>query len=253
MQVIAWISTRDSRMVQRAAWKRSADNGDPLAGYERSAVEACFSPNGGVTLLSLNMWNCAGRPEAAIVPALICDNDLDWVDQKDSVAEESVTALQECLNSGTVTTTHRDATGNRTEIPKDDWEDRYLDPGPNETELLAYRKGAKVPEWDWRDVRLSRDEVVQEWPARATDGDPVKGMRKGGRQQNPFWEEMRHIAEEWLQEEGYPRSGDGRQAFLERLIMEESIKRGKSLSESTVRRHVTNWIADHKQHLGAVA
>ena len=152
---VAWIFTRDPRIIQRAAWKcsdREAPD-DPLAGDDLSKVEVFFDPKGSIQLLSLNMWNYADLPGTMTV----CDNERCSVDQKVSVAEKAITALLQCLNTGAVTATRRHRAGNRVKNPMDDWEDRYLNYSPVEkpTELLVYRNWTRTPDQDWCDVRVS--------------------------------------------------------------------------------------------------
>ena len=75
--------------------------------YLRSSLG--LTRKGGVTLLSLNMWNYADLPGTMTV----CDNERCSVDQKVSVAEKAITALLQCLNTGAVTATRRHRAGNR--------------------------------------------------------------------------------------------------------------------------------------------
>ena len=189
MQAIAWISTRDDRIVQRATWKR-ADGADPLGGDAWPAVEACFPPGGGITLLSLNLWNCADLPEASVLPTFICDSDLCWVGDKDSIAERAIAALLLCLNNGALVATYQADNGKRRKIPAEDWEDRFLESQPYDaTELLPYRKRAMKPETGWREVRVSREDLLREWPPRSaaancavvdnsSAGSPHRGLRE---------------------------------------------------------------------------
>jgi hypothetical protein len=53
----------------------------------------------------------------------------------------------------------------------------------------------------------------------------------------------------WLEENGFPQSGDGEQAALERYVTEFLSGDDFHPSESTVRAHVSRWIANHKQSL----
>lgn len=166
MQAVAWIATRDARVVQRAAWKRSDGKTDPLGTDQWAKIEACFPADGGVTLLSLDLWNCTDMPEAQIGPALICDADLDSAGGGEDVAERAVHALLTALGSGRVMATRRDQSGSRIEIEADDWEDRYLDTEPRAaTELLPFRVGLRRRDLDWQAVRVARDDFLREWPA----------------------------------------------------------------------------------------
>jgi hypothetical protein len=65
------------------------------------------------------------------------------------------------------------------------------------------------------------------------------------------WDKARRVALKWLEDEGYPQSGDGHQANLERYIAQHLDERGRSISESAIRRHVREWIREFRESLTA--
>jgi hypothetical protein len=68
--------------------------------------------------------------------------------------------------------------------------------------------------------------------------------------EKPFWEQAREVAFRWLDDEGCPEPGDGRQAELECYVEEWLSLRGHRAGEATIRRHVASWIAERRAALG---
>lgn len=81
---------------------------------------------------------------------------------------------------------------------------------------------------------------------RVTDG-----AKQGGRAPAPYWGEAEREGRRWLDDNGYPVSGDGNQARMEQHVATWLAERGHEASEASVRRHVTIWIAEYRAEIGA--
>jgi hypothetical protein len=62
----------------------------------------------------------------------------------------------------------------------------------------------------------------------------------------PFWTDAKGVAMAWLDAEGFPLPGDGRQAQLEKHIADFLEQRGHDAAESTIRGHVARWIKEFR-------
>jgi hypothetical protein len=91
------------------------------------------------------------------------------------------------------------------------------------------------------------------WASHFTKEKPTprRDAYRKGRTPQPLWEDARAAAWRWLTENGYPRPGDGGQADLERHIASFLAEHGYHPAESTVRLHVTSWIDEFRNRLGA--
>jgi hypothetical protein len=67
-----------------------------------------------------------------------------------------------------------------------------------------------------------------------------------GRRPKPIWKHAKTEAMRWFDDEGWPEAGDGGQARLEKHIADWLEDRGHRASESTVRRHVRQWIDEFR-------
>jgi hypothetical protein len=65
-----------------------------------------------------------------------------------------------------------------------------------------------------------------------------------------FWPEAREVTHTWLTDNGCPAPNDGNQARLERFMSEWIGNQGYEASESAIRRHVSDWIAEYRKELG---
>ena len=74
-----------------------------------------------------------------------------------------------------------------------------------------------------------------------------KPIRRRPSREKPFWPEARKEALKWLEENGFPRPGDGGQAKLEVHVA----RCGYEASESTIRVHVKVWIEEYIASLAA--
>jgi hypothetical protein len=153
------------------------------------------------------------------------------------------------------------------------WHDKRSDPGPaahepepavpeNTDRGRMYSGKSTTPFWDkarelhraaleklWYDKR-SESAPATDGPAPAAPKGAERGRMHGGKKAAPFWDNAREEAGVWLEEEGCPRPGDGNQAVLEGVIAEWLAKNGYNASESSVRRHVSRWIAEYRKKRG---
>jgi hypothetical protein len=81
--------------------------------------------------------------------------------------------------------------------------------------------------------------------------DRKSAVAKVSRRERPFWSDARAVAMPWLEENGYPQSGDGGQAALERHIADWLSRNEHASGEATVRRHVRSWIEEYRAEVGA--
>lgn len=86
-------------------------------------------------------------------------------------------------------------------------------------------------------------------PELAASKKPV--IRRPSRQK-PFWPGARKAAFEWLEENGYPVSGDAGQGKLEKHIAVWLTERGHRAAESTIRKYVKCWIAEYMTTVSAL-
>jgi hypothetical protein len=106
----------------------------------------------------------------------------------------------------------------------------------------------------WQRLILDREEdpsgrwfyALDEADLRSVLG---KSVHNRGRPPAPYWAKAEEAAMTWLGDNGYPQSGDGEQAVLERYITELLSRDDVHPGESTVRVHVGSWIANYKQFL----
>jgi hypothetical protein len=68
-------------------------------------------------------------------------------------------------------------------------------------------------------------------------------------QLKPFWQDAHREAQAYLEEHGFPLSGDGGQATLERHIADWLEDRGHTAAESTIRGYVSRWIKEYRDRL----
>jgi hypothetical protein len=80
--------------------------------------------------------------------------------------------------------------------------------------------------------------------------DRQTGRRGGGRSRKPIWKRAKVEAMTWLDTNGYPEPGDGGQADLEKYIADWLADRDLHPVESTIRVHVSGWIAEYRDSLG---
>jgi hypothetical protein len=76
-----------------------------------------------------------------------------------------------------------------------------------------------------------------------------RGAYRKGRTPQPVWKAVRAEAMKWLEQNGYPESGDGGQADLERRIADLLAQRDYRPAESTIRSHVAKWIDEFRAKL----
>ena len=69
----------------------------------------------------------------------------------------------------------------------------------------------------------------------------------------PWWPDAKRAALAWLEDNGAPARGDGRQGVLESHIGEWLQARGHEAAPSTIRRHVVRWITEFRGRLGVTA
>jgi hypothetical protein len=115
----------------------------------------------------------------------------------------------------------------------------HLDP---ERPLALFPKETTLPSPLKDAVAAIRDSA----PDRAGSRKPV--MPRPSRLK-PFWPHARKAAFEWFDDKGFPNSGDGGQAKLEKHIAGWLAERGHTASESIIRRHVKAWIEEYKASL----
>lgn len=73
-----------------------------------------------------------------------------------------------------------------------------------------------------------------------------------GRPPAAFWSDAHKLIDDWLDENGFPQPGDGNQAKLETAVQDYlSAHFDEHPSESTIRAHVKERIAEYKLKLGA--
>jgi hypothetical protein len=131
-----------------------------------------------------------------------------------------------------------------------------LDPPPEHVRDIvvdAARLDELYPRRGWRKPRQSPLKDVE---AAITDSAPdqmdgKKPVTRRPSRQKPFWPEAREAAFAWLDEKGFPRSGDGGQGKLEAHIAGWLTERGHEASESTIRGYVKGWIEKYKAGLSA--
>jgi hypothetical protein len=90
---------------------------------------------------------------------------------------------------------------------------------------------------------------MEDRASERTGGERPAGRRPS--REKPFWPEAREAAFKQLEENGYPRAGDGGQAKLENHIAEWLTQRGYEAAESTIRYRVKAWIKEYKQTVAA--
>jgi hypothetical protein len=88
-------------------------------------------------------------------------------------------------------------------------------------------------------------------PAPSAVRDPGPAVSRSSSREKPFWGGAQSEATVWLEDNGFPESGDGNQAKLECHILKWLGDRGHEASLSAVRRHVVGWIEDYRLSLGA--
>jgi len=109
-------------------------------------------------------------------------------------------------------------------------------------------------------IEVRRSDVLKWWPL--AEETPESGRRKERTVDNkttvrqssrkkPFWGEAQKAAQAWLKTNGFPLSGDGGQAELERYIAAWLEKRGHVAAESTIRSYVARWIKEYRDSVGA--
>jgi hypothetical protein len=79
--------------------------------------------------------------------------------------------------------------------------------------------------------------------------EPDRHVVRRPSREKPFWLQARKAAFEWLDEEGFPSTGDGGQAKLEAHIADWLADRSHKAAESTIRKHVKAWIEEYKASL----
>lgn len=95
-----------------------------------------------------------------------------------------------------------------------------------------------------------RRQTLEEAAAIAAKGcKPDRPKAHSGRPEAPYWAEIKLRAMDWLDDEGAPERGDGRQAVLEKFVLDllTGMKIDPLPGESTVRRHIDSWIEDFKE------
>ena len=118
-----------------------------------------------------------------------------------------------------------------------------------------------------REIEIRRSDLLQIWPAPevATGEEPPLGKLPpaeraapprpkspaGGSRERPYWAEARAVGMQWLIDEGCPAPHDGGQALLERYIADWLGDHGHEPAESTIRRHVRQWIKERRAELDA--
>jgi hypothetical protein len=109
-------------------------------------------------------------------------------------------------------------------------------------------------------IEVRRNDVFKYWPAGADQSEPEpltqqradrKPTARRPSREKPFWPTAREEAQEWLEENGYPEPGDGRQAELEGHIARWLEERGHKAGESTIRGHVATWIRQYRDSLNS--
>lgn len=135
---------------------------------------------------------------------------------------------------------HYEPSSDFTDIPPAVW----IGTGFSRTdpELITQRVySAHLPRGCKVEVQLSERDVRSKLDFSALGSKRVPSRRKA------FWSEARETALRWLDHNGYPVSGDGKQARLESEIARWLQERGHTASESRIRDYVRKWI-DEYQH-----
>lgn len=85
------------------------------------------------------------------------------------------------------------------------------------------------------------------WLERA----PAPTAQQRGRPAAPIWVDGEKFIDDWLDENGSPRPGDGEQAKIEAAVREWFVSRTEDPpATSTIRAHVTKGMREHRKKLG---
>lgn len=95
------------------------------------------------------------------------------------------------------------------------------------------------------EVHFSRDDVLRELQPLVDSGTKLPSRLK------PFWTAVEIKIMNWLDENGCPRPRDGNQAILETWVAELLANKGYEASESSIRRHVKQCIANYRDRTRA--
>ncbi len=82
----------------------------------------------------------------------------------------------------------------------------------------------------------------------ATDDRSARPATSRGRRPAPYWLDAKAEVMRLLRDEGFPEPGDGGQAELERHITDWLAVKDHHPTESTVRDHVSEWIAQYRRN-----
>jgi hypothetical protein len=110
-------------------------------------------------------------------------------------------------------------------------------------ELRIERWDGQIEVW----TELATDAAGRDWlQERGIGASPSPTKPAPPSRLKPFWKQAEAMIIEWLEENGYPMPGDGKQAELERWIADQLEKRGLEASESAIRRHVRDCIKRYR-------
>ncbi len=99
------------------------------------------------------------------------------------------------------------------------------------------------------EVEVCWADVLRYWEPEAQSASKPPRLSTPPRRpsrERPFWPDAREAAITWLDENGYPLSGDGGQTTLEEHIARWLSERGHKAAPSTIRVHVRAWIDEFK-------
>lgn len=163
MEAVAWIALRDPVVVQRAgsipaegaiASQVSAGHDEGRRRPDGLVVHADWPAGHGIPLawIDLEHGKRTGGGEVGTMPA-----------------DAAVAALMEMLRSGGLTARGEWAnTGERRDIPRDEWRSLTLDTAPSEARILVPHRispdRAPWPDARWRRVTITRASLVTAWP-----------------------------------------------------------------------------------------
>jgi hypothetical protein len=109
------------------------------------------------------------------------------------------------------------------------------------------RPGADYYQNVWKDLATTQETLtkLRSELAKSDSRRPPPSREK------PFWPKAEKVAAKWLDDYGFPESGDGNQAELEQHIADWLIARGHKAGETTIRRHVVKWIGKYRNKVEA--